>query len=69
MTRAEHLQWAKDRAFEYLDKGEIQNAYASFYSDVDKHPDLKYDDFIKGIGLLANSSTAEAARRFIEGFN
>lgn len=69
MTRQEHLDWAKKRAYEYLEQGDITNAYASFYSDVDKHPDLKYDDFLKGIGLLAHSQTVDAARRYIEGFN
>jgi hypothetical protein len=25
-TRAEHLQWAKDRALEYADRGDVTNA-------------------------------------------
>ena len=29
MTRAEHLQWAKDRALEYADQGDTGNAMAS----------------------------------------
>ena len=29
MTRGEHLQWAKDRALEYADMGDVANAMAS----------------------------------------
>ena len=29
MTRAEHLRWAKDRALEYADRGDVANAMAS----------------------------------------
>ena len=35
--RAEHLKWCKERAFQYLDKGDVKNAYASFISDMGKH--------------------------------
>lgn len=39
MTRDEHLQWCKDRAVEYVDRGELSMALASFTSDVRKHED------------------------------
>ena len=41
MDRAEHLQWAKDRALEYADMGDVANAMASLGSDLNKHPDTK----------------------------
>jgi hypothetical protein len=41
VTRAEHLAWAKQRALEYLDRGELDNAFASMVSDCRKHPELE----------------------------
>ena len=40
MTRSEHLRWAKDRALEYLDADDENGAFASFTSDLGKHPEL-----------------------------
>jgi hypothetical protein len=37
MTKAEHLQWARARAIEYLDKGDAHQAFSSFASDLQKH--------------------------------
>jgi len=28
MTREDHLQWCKKRALEYVDKGELANAFS-----------------------------------------
>ena len=36
MTRAEHIDWTKARALEYLDRGEAANAVSSFTSDLNK---------------------------------
>jgi hypothetical protein len=38
LTRAEHLQWAKARALEYVEAGDLANACASMLSDLSKHP-------------------------------
>lgn len=37
-TRAEHLSWAKERALEYVERGELQDAFNSIASDLGKHP-------------------------------
>jgi len=37
MERSEHLQWCKDRANQYVKNGDIQEAFASFLSDMSKH--------------------------------
>lgn len=70
MTRAEHLQWAKDRALALLDKP--KDAWASMASDCLKHPELAGHPAI-GLGTLlaigGNLSTAAQVRDFIEGFN
>jgi hypothetical protein len=72
VTREEHLQWAKNRALEYADKGESQNALASMASDLSKHPDTKTHTGIElGMMLLmsGNMRGPTEIRKFIEGFN
>lgn len=72
MTRAEHLAWAKERALEYVDTGDVQNAYASLASDLDKHPETAGHDGIT-LGMMQMMggmlNTPEQMRKFIEGFN
>lgn len=36
--RAAHLQWCKNRALEYAEIGDFDNAIASMRSDLKKHP-------------------------------
>lgn len=71
-TRAEHLQWAKDRAIECLKTGDVNNAFASFQSDMAKHKETKFHIYLpifaaKFLGGMLN--TPDAMRREIEGFN
>jgi hypothetical protein len=72
MTRAEHLQWAKDRALEYADRGEVSEAMASLASDLGKHPDTAAHPAIELMVMLAmggHLSQPGELRKFIEGFN
>ena len=72
MTRAEHLQWAKDRALEYADRGETANAIASISSDLQKHPDTKDHAGPQLLVMMAMSDLFRrpgSLRREIEGFN
>ena len=72
MTRAEHLQWCKDRALEYVERGELQEAFSSMASDLNKHPEtIGHAGCELGMmQLMARQlSTAPEMRRFIEGFN
>lgn len=69
--RAEHLAWAKSRALDYVAQGDLQQAFASFVSDMRKHDDLAKHSALE---LMANlfyaghlSSGAEM-RKYIEGF-
>lgn len=73
MNRAEHMQWAKDRAMEYVDRRDLQGALASMTSDLRKHeetggPAVEMLLATIGISAVLNNDTAEM-RRFIEGFN
>lgn len=73
MTRAEHLQWCKDRAFEILDNGGYPGeAYTSFVSDMRKHPETE-NHIALNMGVImmlgGHCSTPDEMRKFIEGFN
>lgn len=72
MTRTEHLQWCKQRALEYVNSGDLPQAFASMGSDLNKHPETKNHSAIQ-LGMMMMMSghldTAEEMRRFIEGFN
>ena len=74
MTRDEHLEWAKRRALEYLDRGDWLEAWTSLASDLMKHPDLEKHPGIE-IGMMfitmpnSNYTNVEEMRRFIEGFH
>jgi hypothetical protein len=66
MTRDEHLEWAKKRALEYLDRGDVTNAITSMASDV---LELKYHPALMTVGMFAAMyNDAVVARRWIEGF-
>lgn len=72
MNRAEHLEWCKQRARDYLAERDIDNAIASMLSDLNKHPEtaLKEGGSLAPLGLLyCLNKDLEGARRFIEGFN
>ena len=69
-TRAEHLAWCKERALEYLDAGDLENAVTSMGSDLGKHPELGCNSYLLMAGALdAQKGDAHAVRRWIEGFN
>jgi hypothetical protein len=72
-TRAEHMAWAKQRALEYVEAGDVKNAFASFASDITKHPETaSLSEFIGMVGMPELMSgrldSPEAMRKFIEGF-
>jgi uncharacterized membrane-anchored protein len=68
-TRDEHLAWAKKRAIEYLDAGDLQNAVTSMGSDLDKHPELGCNAYLLMAGAMdAQNGEREKVRRWIEGF-
>jgi hypothetical protein len=70
MTRDEHLAWAKKRALEYLDVGDLMNAFTSMGSDLSKHPDLKkIGAMMFPVGMLyVMRHDARQLRSWIEGF-
>lgn len=72
MNREEHLGWCKKRALEYVDMGDLPNAFGSMLSDLKKHPDTaNHIGLTLGMGLKVSGklNTAESMREFIEDFN
>jgi uncharacterized membrane-anchored protein len=68
-TRDEHLAWAKERAREYLDAGDLLNAVTSMGSDLDKHPELGCNAYLLMAGALdAQNGDSRKVRDWIEGF-
>ncbi len=71
-TASQHVEWCKERAREYLDQGDLQNAFASMASDMGKHPETsaitKSPLMVIGLQYVMSGNAGEL-RRFIEGFN
>ena len=73
MSREEHLNWCKQRAMEYADTGDLQNAVVSMLSDLRKHPEtkscLEWANPM-GLGVLMNKNKDKRrVVEFIQGFN
>lgn len=70
-TRAEHLEWCKRRALEYIEVGDLQNAFASMVSDLGKHPETAGHAGIR-LGMMEQVAgtmrTPEDYRHWVEGF-
>lgn len=73
-TRQEHLDWCKARAMAYIDAGNTEQAFASFASDVRKHPETAEiwgTIGMLGMPLLAAGflNSPEEMRKHINGYN
>jgi hypothetical protein len=74
VTREEHLQWAKDRALEYADRGDVAYAIGSLRSDLRKHPETAQsvgviDELMFPLAMIGDFERPGELRKFIEGFN
>lgn len=71
-TRAEHLAWCKERALQYVEIGDLHQAFASFGSDMNKHDETAgHAALTLGLMLMMGGhlSTPAEMRKFIEGAN
>jgi len=71
-TRAKHLSWCKKRALEYVEKGDVINAYSSMISDLRKHPETNNHPAIElGVMLMmsGNLTSSDEMKNFIDGFS
>ena len=72
MTRGEHLQWCKDRAMEYVNAGDLSQAFASFSSDMSKHSETATHSALPlGFSLMfaGHLGTTDKMEKWILGFN
>jgi hypothetical protein len=72
ITQDEHIEWCKKRALEYLDRGEVSQAFTSMLSDVRKHPDCEnHPGLLMGAGFMLLPGWIDnpvEVRRWIVGF-
>ena len=73
-TRIEHLQFCKNRAMEYVNRGDLLNAVISMMSDLEKHPDTSASKgSLAMLGLSACQQAQQGDRdaviHYINGFN
>ena len=69
-TRHEHIAWAKERALQYADAGDMPGAIGSLQSDLGKHPETRNHDAIMLSMTMAVARKFDrpgALREFIEG--
>jgi len=73
MNRQEHVQWCKDRALQYVNKGDLTGAVTSMLSDLSKHPETKASSegvcAMIGMKELMGRPTAASIAKYINGFN
>lgn len=70
-TEKEHLEWAKKRALELLEKGDLRQAFISMLSDLKKNRETEDHPMLKlGIQLFDNGHLDSPIKmqKFIEGF-
>lgn len=72
MTRAEHLKWTKNRALEYVNMGDKDQALISMMSDLGKHQELRDHAAIQLTTMMISSGLLNdmaKVRQHIEGLN
>lgn len=74
MTRQEHLDWCKQRAFEYIEAGDLNGAFSSFASDVTKHHETEnISQTVQMLGfpllMMGALNTPSKMRKHIEGYS
>jgi hypothetical protein len=72
VTRQEHLARCKQRALEYVARGDYPGAVTSMLSDLGKHPETERSStgICAQIGMMELvRPTRDSITRYIEGFN
>jgi len=71
-SRAEHMEWCKSRAMEYVNSGNLKEGFASMMSDLRKHPETEHHLGIE-LGMMQMMggflSNYDKMKHFIMGFN
>lgn len=72
ISRAQHIEWAKARALEYVELGQLRYALNSLVSDLRKHPGTENHIAIQlgyNLWIQGHLKTAEQMRDFINQSN
>ncbi len=68
MPRDKYVERCKQRAFDYLDQGDLRNAVTSFVSNMSARPDCELPHYMAALGVaLLMSNDALGWRALIEG--
>ncbi len=72
LSRSKHLKWCEERALQYLENNDLNNAFKSMISDLGEHPETSDHPAIK-LGMImmmsGNLNSKEKMKEFIKGFN
>ena len=52
VPRDKYVERCKQRAFDYLDRGELRNAVASFVNNMNARPDCELPHHLAALGVL-----------------
>ena len=69
VTRDEHLEWCRQRALEYVEIGDLDQAVSSMLSDLLKHEEIVLNPILAMVGLYSVQLGTEDVKRWINGFN
>lgn len=68
MTRDKHVERCKQRAFDYLERGDLKNSVASLIGNMNMRPDCELPHYLAILGAsLVTANDALGWRTFIEG--
>jgi hypothetical protein len=68
MPREKFVEWCKQRAFDYLEQGDLRSAVASFVGSMNARPDCQLPHHLAMLGvLLLIANDALGWRTLIEG--
>ncbi|WJR75371.1 hypothetical protein [Bradyrhizobium sp. NP1] len=69
MPRDKYVERCKQRAFEYLDRGDLRGAVAAFVNNMNARPDCELPHHLAALGVvLLMGNDALGWRTLIEGF-
>ena len=69
VPRDKYVERSKQRAFDYLDRGDLRTAVASFVNNMNARPDCELPNHLEALGvLLLMRNDAIGWRTLIEGY-
>jgi hypothetical protein len=69
IPRDKYVERCKQRAFDYLDRGDLKNAVSSFVNDMDARPDCELPHHLAALGVvLWMSKDVQGWKALIEEF-